>query len=87
MILSYAKPFWRHSDSLMTHFMTRTYTSKYALFLIDEARFRYAATRGLLWSHMGWIFFKSKYERMETIDRDDLEGDMGNYLRSWNFIV
>ncbi|KAL7285077.1 hypothetical protein ACG7TL_000169 [Trametes sanguinea] len=35
----------------------------------------YAATKGLLWSHMGWIFFKSKYERLDSIDRDDLEND------------
>ncbi|KAF7302757.1 Stearoyl-CoA desaturase [Mycena chlorophos] len=35
----------------------------------------YAATRGLLWSHMGWIFFKPNYERMELVDRDDLDSD------------
>ncbi len=38
---------------------------------------RYAATRGLFWSHMGWIFYKSQYERMKTIERDDLERDLG----------
>lgn len=31
---------------------------------------------------MGWIFFKSQYERMATIDRDDLEGDIGSYMLS-----
>ncbi|KAG7452278.1 uncharacterized protein BT62DRAFT_294111 [Guyanagaster necrorhizus] len=35
----------------------------------------YAATRGLLYSHMGWIFFKPTYQRMELIDRDDLDSD------------
>ncbi|EJC98738.1 uncharacterized protein FOMMEDRAFT_96016 [Fomitiporia mediterranea MF3/22] len=35
----------------------------------------YAATRGLLFSHMGWIFYKPKYEKMDTINRDDLESD------------
>ncbi|KIJ13749.1 hypothetical protein PAXINDRAFT_176886 [Paxillus involutus ATCC 200175] len=36
---------------------------------------RYAATRGLLYSHMGWIFFKPKYERIEWVDREDLDND------------
>ncbi|KAI0652509.1 hypothetical protein C8Q79DRAFT_103901 [Trametes meyenii] len=35
----------------------------------------YAATRGFLWSHMGWIFFKSRYERLKYIDSDDLDRD------------
>ncbi|TCD71194.1 hypothetical protein EIP91_012144 [Steccherinum ochraceum] len=35
----------------------------------------YCATKGLLWSHMGWIFFKPKYEKMGLIERDDLEND------------
>ncbi|PBK76831.1 hypothetical protein ARMSODRAFT_948673 [Armillaria solidipes] len=35
----------------------------------------YAATRGLLYSHMGWIFFKPTYQKMELIDRDDLDSD------------
>lgn len=26
---------------------------------------------------MGWIFFKSKYERLKTIESDDLESDPG----------
>ncbi|SJL06149.1 uncharacterized protein ARMOST_09485 [Armillaria ostoyae] len=37
----------------------------------------YAATRGLLYSHMGWIFFKPTYQKMELIDRDDLDSDPG----------
>ncbi|KAF9055874.1 hypothetical protein BJ165DRAFT_1554855 [Panaeolus papilionaceus] len=35
----------------------------------------YAATRGMFYSHMGWIFFKPVYERMDLIERDDLESD------------
>ncbi|OSD00807.1 hypothetical protein PYCCODRAFT_1459962 [Trametes coccinea BRFM310] len=44
-------------------------------FTDDPVHDPYAATKGLLWSHMGWIFFKSKYERLDSIDRDDLEND------------
>ncbi|KAI0368864.1 hypothetical protein BV20DRAFT_1044725 [Pilatotrama ljubarskyi] len=44
-------------------------------FTDDPAHDPYAATRGLFWSHMGWIFFKSRYERLESIDRGDLERD------------
>ncbi|RPD82304.1 hypothetical protein L226DRAFT_541675 [Lentinus tigrinus ALCF2SS1-7] len=36
----------------------------------------YAATKGLLWSHMGWIFFKSQYDRMKTIESKDLDSDI-----------
>ena len=42
-------------------------------------QFSYCATKGLLWSHMGWIFFKPKYERMSLIDHDDLDNDPGVY--------
>ncbi|KAN0100144.1 hypothetical protein V8E55_000128 [Tylopilus felleus] len=37
---------------------------------------RYAATRGLFHSHMGWIFFKPRYERINTVDQEDLDSDM-----------
>ncbi|KAG6817938.1 hypothetical protein H0H87_012406 [Tephrocybe sp. NHM501043] len=37
----------------------------------------YAATRGLFYSHIGWIFFKPNYDRMETVDREDLVADPG----------
>ncbi|EKM61593.1 uncharacterized protein PHACADRAFT_156838 [Phanerochaete carnosa HHB-10118-sp] len=37
---------------------------------------RYSATRGLLWSHMGWIFYKQRYERMSLVDKDDLDEDL-----------
>ncbi|KAI0828851.1 hypothetical protein BC628DRAFT_1360971 [Trametes gibbosa] len=45
-------------------------------FTDDPVHDPYAATRGLLWSHLGWIFFKSRYERMKTIDQDDLDRDL-----------
>ncbi|KAH9923631.1 uncharacterized protein B0H18DRAFT_1085644 [Fomitopsis serialis] len=38
---------------------------------------RYAATRGFWWAHMGWIFFKPRYERLELIDQADLVNDPG----------
>ena len=38
---------------------------------------RYAATRGLLWSHLGWMFFRRHYERISQIDKEDLESDPG----------
>lgn len=38
---------------------------------------RYAATRGLFYSHMGWIFYKPTYERMGLVDREDLDSDPG----------
>ncbi|EMD32546.1 hypothetical protein CERSUDRAFT_87875 [Gelatoporia subvermispora B] len=44
-------------------------------FTDDPVHDPYAATRGLLWSHMGWIFFKPRYERMNLIDADDLDND------------
>ncbi|KAF5385066.1 hypothetical protein D9615_001252 [Tricholomella constricta] len=49
--------------------------------------FGYAATRGLFYSHIGWIFFKPKYERLELVDRDDLLGDPGMDITSrWIFL-
>ncbi|EGO30998.1 hypothetical protein SERLADRAFT_432659 [Serpula lacrymans var. lacrymans S7.9] len=44
-------------------------------FTDDPLHDPYAATRGLLYSHMGWIFFKPKYDRLNSVDRDDLEND------------
>ncbi|KAH7916460.1 hypothetical protein BJ138DRAFT_1139789 [Hygrophoropsis aurantiaca] len=44
-------------------------------FTDDPQHDPYAATRGLFYSHMGWIFFKPKYERLDLIDREDLEND------------
>lgn len=38
---------------------------------------RYSATRGMLFAHMGWIFFKPSYPRMNTIGREDLDRDPG----------
>lgn len=39
---------------------------------------RYCATRGLLFSHVGWIFFKPRYAKLHFIERDDLEQDPGS---------
>lgn len=44
-------------------------------FTDDPVHDPYAATRGLLYAHAGWIFRKPKYERMSLIDKDDLEAD------------
>lgn len=49
--------------------------------------FSYCATKGLLWSHMGWIFFKPKYERMALIERDDLENDPGEPFHVSKFLI
>ncbi|KAJ7091021.1 hypothetical protein C8R44DRAFT_720097 [Mycena epipterygia] len=35
----------------------------------------YAASRGLFYSHIGWLFYKPIYERIHLIDREDLESD------------
>lgn len=45
--------------------------------------YSYAATRGLFYSHMGWIFFKPQYERISLIERDDLENDPGIFF--WTY--
>ncbi|KAF9469839.1 hypothetical protein BDZ94DRAFT_33794 [Collybia nuda] len=41
-------------------------------FTDDPIHDPYSATRGLFYSHMGWIFFKPTYERLDLIERDDL---------------
>ena len=33
-----------------------------------------------MWAHMGWIFFKPRYERLELIDCADLDNDPGESL-------
>ena len=40
----------------------------------------YAATKGLFYSHCGWIFTKPTYPKMKLIERDDLESDPGESL-------
>lgn len=47
----------------------------------------YAATRGLLWSHMGWIFFKPRYDRLKVIEQDDLRSDPGQHAHSYVYVV
>jgi len=44
-------------------------------FTDDEENDPYCATRGLLFSHVGWIFFKPTYTKLHLIERDDLEQD------------
>ncbi|KAI0283721.1 hypothetical protein BGY98DRAFT_1105800 [Russula aff. rugulosa BPL654] len=44
-------------------------------FTDDEENDPYCATRGLLFSHVGWIFFKPKYPKLHLIERNDLEDD------------
>lgn len=35
----------------------------------------YAVTRGMVFAHMGWIFYKPSYPRMSSIGREDLDRD------------
>ncbi|KAF5353846.1 hypothetical protein D9758_010555 [Tetrapyrgos nigripes] len=35
----------------------------------------YPATRGMLFSHMGWIFFNPTFEKMKLVDKEDLDND------------
>ncbi|CAE6434063.1 unnamed protein product [Rhizoctonia solani] len=44
-------------------------------FTDDPVHDPYAATRGLWYAHVGWIFHKPRYERISLIDKDDLEAD------------
>lgn len=41
----------------------------------DPVHDPYAATNGLFYSHMGWIFYKPVYDRMKLIEQDDLNRD------------
>ncbi|KAI0720043.1 fatty acid desaturase-domain-containing protein [Cerioporus squamosus] len=45
-------------------------------FTDDPRHDPYAATKGFFWSHMGWIFFKSQYDRLKTIESKDLDNDI-----------
>ncbi|KAF8554363.1 hypothetical protein OG21DRAFT_1597383 [Imleria badia] len=44
-------------------------------FTDDPVHDPYAATRGFFYSHMGWIFFKPRYGRINTVDQEDLVSD------------
>ncbi|KAJ7207592.1 hypothetical protein GGX14DRAFT_521999 [Mycena pura] len=44
-------------------------------FIDDPIHDPYAATKGLLYSHIGWIFFKPNYERIHLINHEDLDND------------
>ncbi|KAF8910097.1 hypothetical protein CPB84DRAFT_1958587 [Gymnopilus junonius] len=62
------KWFDSHSIRCLRHRLHHRFTD-------DPVHDPYAATRGLFYSHMGWIFYKPNYERMELVERDDLESD------------
>lgn len=44
-------------------------------FTDDPIHDPYAATRGLLYSHVGWIFLKPTYGKLDLIETDDLDND------------
>ncbi|KXN88871.1 Acyl-CoA desaturase [Leucoagaricus sp. SymC.cos] len=44
-------------------------------FTDDPIHDPYAATRGLFYSHVGWIFFKPNYGKLDLIETDDLDRD------------
>ncbi|CCA68915.1 probable stearoyl-CoA desaturase [Serendipita indica DSM 11827] len=44
-------------------------------FTDDPVHDPYAATRGLFFSHMGWIFRKPTYTKLPLIEKDDLDRD------------
>ncbi|KAG8850545.1 hypothetical protein FRC20_001991, partial [Serendipita sp. 405] len=44
-------------------------------FTDDPVHDPYAATRGLFFSHMGWIFRKPTYTKLSLIEKDDLDRD------------
>ncbi|KAA1471400.1 hypothetical protein DENSPDRAFT_776372 [Dentipellis sp. KUC8613] len=44
-------------------------------FTDDDKHDPYSATRGLFFSHVGWIFYKPQYPKIDLIDRADLDRD------------
>ncbi|KAJ7871935.1 hypothetical protein B0H13DRAFT_2236323 [Mycena leptocephala] len=44
-------------------------------FTDDPVHDPYAATRGLFYSHIGWLFYKPVHERISLADREDLDSD------------
>jgi hypothetical protein len=65
-------------DTLMTLYTIRTFVYTATIGgsdLIRPTSARYSATKGFFYSHMGWIFYKPNYERMELVDREDLDSD------------
>lgn len=40
-----------------------------------DVYYSYDAQKGLLWSHLGWIFYKPTYEKLPLIDKKDLDAD------------
>ena len=41
----------------------------------------YPATKGLFYSHMGWVFFKPNYERIHLVDYEDLDNDPSTWIQ------
>jgi len=41
--------------------------------------YRYCATRGLVFSHVGWLFFTPNYPKLYLIEREDLDKDPGSF--------
>lgn len=74
---------------VLRHRLHHRYVSTFLLHplsdnLADSDRFTdspdhdpYPASKGLWWSHCGWIFLKPKYTRMGLINRSDLDNDPG----------
>ncbi|KAI4528276.1 hypothetical protein K525DRAFT_291292 [Schizophyllum commune Loenen D] len=56
-------------------------------FTDDPVQDPYAATRGLFYSHMGWIFYKPIYERIGLVDRQDLDSDPVPLAVSLGFVA
>jgi len=70
-------------DTLTTPYTTRMFvhtTTRDGYDLIRPTSARYSATKGLFYSHMGWIFYKPNYERMALVDRKDLDSDPSGCL-------
>ncbi|TFY62685.1 hypothetical protein EVG20_g6608 [Dentipellis fragilis] len=44
-------------------------------FTDDDEHDPYSATRGLFFSHVGWIFYKPQYTKIDLVDRADLDRD------------
>lgn len=53
------------------------FPAQFCSFTDDPVHDPYSATRGLFYAHCGWIFLKPKYERIKTVERDDLDADPG----------
>ncbi|KAJ3545681.1 hypothetical protein NM688_g5600 [Phlebia brevispora] len=55
-------------------------------YIDDPVHDPYAASLGLLWSHLGWLFYRTQYERMNLIDTTDLDKDVVARLQHKYFV-